>query len=303
MYHLLYNSMQFCVGGGEGGRWYLKTKQTKHILFARSFLLDKRETIPIVWYKGGNHTILIFGELWTWRISCGVQAFIFIFYFINKNLTGNRGWGLVLVRNREISEREWNNFRFIQSIDWERSSGTWLDIKLLVVIFLFFCFSEWTGGGKGRALSVCQHKCLWSGYVWVCVCACVCVCKWVYVGMGTETCEHVCVRLHIHPNLHTYSLHVSVCVCACACVRVCRWLWGCLCFSVSVSLCFVWLSMCSNVLLCYWLLCEYLRIPCFSLIKWQSNQSCQTCTINSILLLKYIITSWLKHQAEFDIVV
>ena len=51
---------------------------------------------------------------------------------------------------------------------------------------------------------------------------------------------------------------------------------------VSVSLCFVWLSMSSNVLLCCWFLCEYVYILCFCLIKWQSASSCWTHTINSM---------------------
>jgi len=48
-------------------------------------------------------------------------------------------------------------------------------------------------------------------------------------------------------------------------------------------------------------LCEYLCVPCFCLLKRQSAFSRQTRTINSILLLSYILISWLKHQAEFDI--
>ena len=94
----------------------------------------------------------------------------------------------------------------------------------------------------------------------------------------------------------------------CVCVRarmhaymqVNLWVWGC-CFRMSISLSFLWLSMCSNMLLRYWFLCEYLCILCLCSIKWQSAFSCWTRTINSMLLLCYIIISWLWHQSEFDI--
>ena len=50
-------------------------------------------------------------------------------------------------------------------------------------------------------------------------------------------------------------------------------------------------SMCSNMLLYYWLLCEYLCIPCFCLIKWQIALSRRKRTINTILFINisYII--------------
>ena len=66
-------------------------------------------------------------------------------------------------------------------------------------------------------------------------------------------------------------------------VCLCRQLWvqGCSCFCVC-QFHFAWLSMSSNALLCYWFLCEYLCIPCFCIIKWQSALSCQMDTIYSM---------------------
>ena len=51
---------------------------------------------------------------------------------------------------------------------------------------------------------------------------------------------------------------------------------------VSVSLNFVWLSMRSNLWLCYWFLWEYLCSPWFCLIKSQRIMRHQICTINSM---------------------
>ena len=114
--------------------------------------------------------------------------------------------------------------------------------------FYFVIFGGWAelGGGGG-----CLH--LWFKYTWS-TWACVC---------GID-------------------VHVCVCVCASMCAgdsvsaRVFVFQY------VSVSFCFVWLSMISNVLLCNWFLCEYLCIPYFCLIKWQSTLSHQTHTINSM---------------------
>ena len=94
-------------------------------------------------------------------------------------------------------------------------------------------------------------------------CACVqCVC----------VCVRVCVRVC-----------VCVCVCVRACVRACRRLFECEDWCcVSVWLCFVWLNMNCNALLCCWFLCEYLGIPCFCLIKWQSSFSRRTRTLNTM---------------------
>ena len=131
-----------------------------------------------------------------------------------------------------------------------------------------------------------------------------CVRVYMYVSPCTETCEHVCVSSYTSILIYTH-VYASVCVCVRARVlgsdyvnaRV--FVFQC----VSVSLCFVWLIMCSNVLLCYWFLRVYLCIPCFSLIKWQSVcvkpvcvLSRRTRTINPISLLISVI-----HQAEFDI--
>ena len=78
---------------------------------------------------------------------------------------------------------------------------------------------------------------------------------------------------------------------ACMHAEVTQWVRGCLCFNVcqfhlalyvSVSLSFVWLSMRSNLLLCYWFLWEYLCSPWFCLIKSQCIMSHQICTINSM---------------------
>ena len=122
----------------------------------------------------------------------------------------------------------------------------------------------------------------------ICLCVCVCMgwcaCMYVCVGACTETCERVCV-----------------CVQVCACRRLyeCRvFVFQCVSFTL-----FCMTSMCSNVLLCYWFLGKYLCVPHFSLIKRQSSLSHATCTINFILLLISVImiTSWLKHQAEFAI--
>ena len=87
------------------------------------------------------------------------------------------------------------------------------------------------------AFSVHQHngardppRCVLGGW-----CACVYVC----VGACTETCEHMCV---------------CVCVCVSAVARARRRLYECGVFMfqcASVSLCFVGLSMCSDVILCY----------------------------------------------------
>ena len=102
---------------------------------------------------------------------------------------------------------------------------------------------------------------------------CVCV-GW---GWGVRACVRAC-------------LCVCVCVCVCARARACVPAWvregkpvsaRVFVFQyVSVSPSFVWLSMSSNLLLCYWFLCEYVCIPCFCLIKWQSALSRRTRTIN-----------------------
>ena len=89
------------------------------------------------------------------------------------------------------------------------------------------------------------------------------------------------------------------------------WVWGCACVGVCVQVTvsarvfvfqylsflpsFVWLSMSSNLLLCYWFLCEYVCIPCFCLIKWQSALSRWTRIINSILLLISV-----RHEASLS---
>ena len=115
--------------------------------------------------------------------------------------------------------------------------------------------------------------CVCGGWGWgMCVCVCVCVCARACVRACVCVCARACVR---------------ACVCARArarvraCVRAQTSLWvpGC-CFSVC-QFHFVWLSMSSNILLCYWFLYEYLCIPYLSLVKWQSALSRRTRTINS----------------------
>ena len=170
-------------------------------------------------------------------------------------------------------------------------ASTWLAMAIIK--------NKKLGWAEWGAYSVPQHICTWSACVSVCVCVlgggggwegswCPCVGGYMHRNLC------VCQVILIHPNLHIYRLCececVCVCVCACACVHVreCRWLRvrGCLSFSAcQFSLCIVWPSTCSNVLLCYWFLCEYLHIPCFSLIKWQSDESYYMHTINSIFLL------------------
>ena len=81
-------------------------------------------------------------------------------------------------------------------------------------------------------------------------------------------CVFVCMFVHACDSV---SARVSVFQCVSFPVFQC----------VSVSLCFVWLSMSSNVILCYRFLCEYVYIPCFCWIKWQSALSCRMPTINS----------------------
>ena len=123
----------------------------------------------------------------------------------------------------------------------------------------------WVHGNLWRFVSLL----IYTHAVYACVCVCVCVrasmCDVVWCGVvwcGVVWC--------------------GVCVCVCAGNCECK---GVMFQCVSISLCFVWLSMCSNVLLCYWFLHKYLCIPCFCLIKWQSVLSHQKHTINSILLL------------------
>ena len=80
--------------------------------------------------------------------------------------------------------------------------------------------------------------------------------------------------------LHLWSKWAqSTYVCVCTCRRLSARVCVLVCVSFTL-LCMI--SMSSNVLLCYWFLCEYFCIPCFCLIKWQSPLSRQTCTINSI---------------------
>ena len=101
----------------------------------------------------------------------------------------------------------------------------------------------------------------------VCVCLCVCVC----------VC--VCVRVRVR-------------VCVCVCVQASLWVRGC-CVSVcAVSLCFAWISMCSNVL-------YYLCISCFCLIKSQRALSHRERTINCIL---FIYISYICGYADVPLV-
>ena len=104
---------------------------------------------------------------------------------------------------------------------------------------------------------------------------------------------HVCQRMHGNLRMcvsgytsiliYTNTVCVSVCVCVRACRPLSQWVGGLMLFQcVSVSLSLVWLSMCSNVLLCNLFLCEYLCIPCFCLINWRSTLSSRKCTINSM---------------------
>ena len=117
-----------------------------------------------------------------------------------------------------------------------------------------FGWMGWVWMGGGEAIHTCDQS-AHDPPMCVCVCACVCACM--------QACMRVCAR-----------------------ARVCRWLDECegVVFRfqcVSVSLCFVWLSMCSNVLLCYWLLCEY-AFHALNFFKWQSALSRGTHTINSM---------------------
>ena len=165
----------------------------------------------------------------------------------------------------------------VHSIRWLRKKLRLAIVIIMLLLFLCVCFSGW----NQHKCCVSQHKCERSAYVCVCVSWCACVCVWACVGVCMETCEHVCVcvRLHIHPNLQTYSLRACVCMRTGDSMNARVFVFQC----ESVSLCFVWQSMCSKVLLCYWFLCEYLYIPCFSLIKRQSALSRRTPhTINSI---------------------
>ena len=85
----------------------------------------------------------------------------------------------------------------------------------------------------------CVRACV-SACVRACVCVCVCVCVRAFV----RVC--VCVRARIQAIMR---------------VRGC-------CVSMYVSFTLVCMTKyVYNVLLCYRLLCEYLCIPCFFLIK------------------------------------
>ena len=90
--------------------------------------------------------------------------------------------------------------------------------------------------------------------------------QWGGEGGTIPTCD---------PSACDPPMYVRVCLCR----RL--WVRGCSCFCMC-QFHFAWLSMSSNALLCYWFLCEYLCIPCFCVIKWQSALSCQMDTIYSM---------------------
>ena len=119
------------------------------------------------------------------------------------------------------------------------------------------------------------------------------MCVW-----GWCACVSVCGR--VHRNLWT-CVCVGVCVCMCASAG--DYEWGVFVFQrVSVSLCFVWPSMCSNILIIsiimllifVWVF-RHCR-PYLSLIKWHSSLSHSKRTINFILLLISVI--WLYHGSN-----
>ena len=89
---------------------------------------------------------------------------------------------------------------------------------------------------------------------------------WVSGGAGSWGARQGC-----YPHLWSAYVHVSAGrrLSEQGCVSVCQFH-------------FAWLSMRSDVLLCYWFLCEYFCIPHFCLIKWQSTLSRQTRSVNSM---------------------
>ena len=111
-------------------------------------------------------------------------------------------------------------------------------------IYIFFCGGRGVrqvhgGGGVLSALAIQVHK------------ICLCVCVWGGGGDGDGgACVGVCVGDSVSARVLVFHFQC-----------------------MSVSLCFVWLSMSSNVLLCWWFLCEYLCIPYFCLIKQESTLS------------------------------
>ena len=146
-----------------------------------------------------------------------------------------------------------SNFQLIQSI--ELTKKLW---HLAGHCYYYFdsppppLCCELVGWGRGHLVYASTSAHDLPRYVWVGWCACVYVC----VGACTDTCEHVCV---------------------CECERACMRVQATLVFQcASVSLCFVWLSMCSDILLCY---CFCVSIYAFhTLIQWQSSLSRSTRT-------------------------
>ena len=113
-----------------------------------------------------------------------------------------------------------------------------------------------------------------------CVYVCVCVCVWRGCVRALLSC--VCVRTRACVRA-CVSACVRACVCVCVCVRACVRACVCECVRariqaimrvrgccVSMYVSFTLVCMTKyvyNVLLCFRLLCEYLFIPCFFLIK------------------------------------
>ena len=138
----------------------------------------------------------------------------------------------------------------VNSICWTDNEAPAPGWPLLLLSWFPPLCSEPVGWGRGHFVyaSTSVHdlpRCVWVGW---------CACVYVHVGACTDTCEHVCV-----------------CECERACVHVQVTVFQC----ASVSLCFVWLSMCGDILLCY---CFCVWVFMHSILKWQSSLSRSTCT-------------------------